>query len=125
MLMILEAFAKYLQKADNNNNSTDILACWLWEKLSIPAESPVDKVLHCELKLIRKPDMTIYPLSFTFKNNNGQSSTTYWFRGKSPSGDNLLKSLYEYSLSYEQQKWARFVHKVKASDFSCYSNDRE
>lgn len=41
----------------------------------------------------------------------------YYFQGASPSGVTLLNSLYEYAMSYEQQKWSRFVHKVKASDF--------
>lgn len=35
------------------------------------------------------------------------------FKGNSSSGSRLLTSLYEYSMSYEQQKWSRFVHKLK------------
>ncbi len=41
----------------------------------------------------------------------------YVFKGASQSGDRLLKSLVEYCLSIEHQKWARFVHSLKASDF--------
>jgi hypothetical protein len=40
------------------------------------------------------------------------------FQGKSPSGDILLKSLYEYCLSYEDWQYRRWLHEVKASDFS-------
>ena len=45
------------------------------------------------------------------------SEVSYFFEGASGSGVRLLNSLYEYSMSYEQQKWSRFVHGVKASDF--------
>jgi hypothetical protein len=43
--------------------------------------------------------------------------SAYTFKGTSSSGKRLLKSLYEYCQSYDQQKWSRFVHKLKASDF--------
>lgn len=33
--MILEAFAKYLHAADSNICASDILARWLWERLSV------------------------------------------------------------------------------------------
>ena len=44
--------------------------------------------------------------------------TSYVFCGTSSSGRRLLKSLYEYCQSYEQQRFARFIHTIKASDFS-------
>ncbi|MBU6450815.1 MAG: hypothetical protein KGS72_03485 [Cyanobacteria bacterium REEB67] len=46
-----------------------------------------------------------------------KDSPAYFFKGASSSGSRLLNSLYEYSMSYEQQKWSRFIHSVKASDF--------
>ena len=56
--MILEAFAEYLQAADPGMNSSDVLARWLWEKLSVPPETLVDKVLHCEIMFCRKEEIT-------------------------------------------------------------------
>jgi hypothetical protein len=44
--------------------------------------------------------------------------SAYRFTGKSASGKRLLRSLYEYCLSYDSQKWSRFVHNLKASDFN-------
>ncbi len=41
----------------------------------------------------------------------------YYFKGASASGRKLLKSLWEYSQSFEQQRWSRFLHGLKASDF--------
>ncbi len=113
--MILEAFSRYLQTADGNISATDILARWLWERLSIPAETTTDQVLHCELRLLQVVRKDRHILSWQLE---GQDKTKiYAFKGQSASGNQLLKSLYEYSLSYEQQKWARFVHSLKASDF--------
>ena len=52
-----------------------------------------------------------------YKKAVGTRTCAYYFRGASPSGERLLKSLYEYCMSLEQQKWARFLHSLKASDF--------
>jgi hypothetical protein len=46
-----------------------------------------------------------------------KDSRIYFFKGTSTSGSRLLNSLYEYAMSYEQLKWSRFIHSVKASDF--------
>jgi hypothetical protein len=123
--MILEAFAKYLHAADSEISAPDILARWLWERLSIPAETTTDQVLHCELKLQLTSDPRKHILSLKLVDKGRRKPLTYVFRGASVSGCQLLKSLYEYSLSYEQQKWARFVHTLKASDFNCYLNKSE
>jgi len=123
--MILEAFARYLHAADSNTCATDILARWLWERLSVPAETTIDQVLHCELKLLLVSDSHNHILSLKLIDQGRKKPLTYIFRGNSVSGSQLLKSLYEYSLSYEQQKWARFVHTLKASDFNCYMNKSE
>jgi len=111
--VILEAFAEYLQLADDKIPATDILARWLWERLSVPTESVVDRVLHCEigLSIAKNPRRTQAAKSL------GNGRPTYVFKGNSASGARLLKSLYEYCLSYEQQKWSRWVHTLKASDF--------
>ena len=114
--LILEAFAEYLQVADDKIPATDILARWLWERLSIPPETVVDRVLHCEIQLSLAKGVRKGP-SYEAEGAGVRAKPTYVFTGNSASGRRLLKSLYEYCLSYEQQKWARWVHSVKASDF--------
>lgn len=117
--MILEAFAEYLQAADDKTPATDILARWLWERLSTPPETVVDRVLHCEIRLSLSKGAK-KSTSLLLESGAGRAKPTYVFTGNSASGRRLLKSLYEYCLSYEQQKWARWVHSLKASDFkSC------
>lgn len=115
--MILEAYSKYLQTADSNICATDILARWLWERLSLPAQTNIDQVLHCELRLLRVNTTNNSNLFFQIASKEECKPLIYIFKGNSVSGNMLLKSLYEYSLSYEQQKWARFIHSLKASDF--------
>jgi len=116
--MILEAFAKYLQTADSSVSSTAILSRWLWERLTLPAETIVDQVLQHELKFLRVRHAGGQPLAYHLNATPGYSPLYYVFQGNSPSGLRLLASLYEFSLSYEQQKWARWVHSLKASDFT-------
>jgi hypothetical protein len=114
--LILEAFAEYLQVADDKIPATDILARWLWERLSIPPETVVDRVLHCEIQLSLAKGAR-KGACIEVAGGSGRTKPTYVFTGNSASGRRLLKSLYEYCLSYEQQKWARWVHSLKASDF--------
>lgn len=115
--MILDAYARYLQKADQSNSAVAILARWLWERLSIPPETVVDQVLHCELRLVRIRQASKQRLALRLTDVPGYQPLSYVFKGNSPSGLRLLESLYQFSLSYEQQKWARWVHSLKASDF--------
>jgi len=119
--MILEAFAKYLQTTDNSISSTAILSRWLWERLTLPPETIIDQVLQCELKLLRVRQATGQRLCLRLPDTPGYPPLCYVFQGNSTSGLRLLASLYEFSLSYEQQKWARWVHSLKASDFSTRS----
>ncbi len=115
--MILEAFAEFLHAADPTMPATDVLAQWLWKRLSAPPSNNVDKVLHCEMAICQAGEHTTKgaPLSDI---SDGKKTVTYVFRGTSDSGKRLLKSLYEYCQSYDQQRWARWVHNLKASDFS-------
>lgn len=140
--MILEAFSKYLHEADPALSSTDVLARWLWEKLSMPPQNNVDQVIHCEIMiclaepsekkkaicelLIPKLDSEIagcleerlgVPSGESCRSQPKDCQFAYVFRGTSKSGERLLNSLKEYCLSYEHQKWARWVHNIKASDF--------
>lgn len=112
--VILEAFAQYLQKADDKSVATDILARWLWERLSSPPQSAVDRVLHVEIRLSLAEQASRSLSAY----NRAYSQPAYVFKGNSVTGAKLLKSLYEYCLSYEQQKWSRWVHSLKASDFN-------
>lgn len=112
-IVILEAFAKYLHQADPQSSAEEILARWLWERLSVPPESNIDRVLHCELALLRSGYEGRGALSLY----SGRKGVVYVFAPLSESGRRLLKSLHQYSLSYEQQKWSRWVHYIKASDF--------
>jgi hypothetical protein len=121
--LILEAFAQYLQSADAKTPATEVLARWLWEKLSAPSQTPVDKVLQCEIHLALTKASSYNGLPYPERLHESHQRRknqrpAYVFRGASPSGSKLLKLLYEYCLSYEQQKWSRWVHSLKASDFN-------
>jgi hypothetical protein len=117
--VILEAFAKYLHTADPELPAATVLARWLWERLSQPPETAVDQVLHCEIAIAigKRGGKEILRFEGT------GSGRAYVFNGQSDSGRKLLNSLHQYALSYEQQKWSRWVHKVKASDFNTRFND--
>jgi hypothetical protein len=82
---------------------------WLWERLTLPAQNNVDRVIKHEVAIERNEEIE--------EQENGQGESRCTFVALSESGSRLLKSLYEYAMSYEQQKWARWVHCVKASDF--------
>jgi hypothetical protein len=117
--VIIEAFAKYLHAADPATPASSILARWLWERLTSPPQDATDRVLRCEIEVeLRSKPGTRW---------NAKSDAMpprYHFSATSDSGKRLLKSLYEYALSYEQQKWSRWVHVVKASDFNrVYNGD--
>lgn len=112
--MILEAFSKYLQAADPETPAPAILGRWLWEKLSSSPESNEDRVIHCEIQLAGRKKQNGESLELA----TGRNGPSYFFAGKSKTGRQLLTALYNYSMSYEQQKWSRWVHGVKASDFN-------
>lgn len=123
--MILEAFAEYLHEADPEMHASDVLAKWLMERLNDKPEISVNRVIQIEIELCNTEE-SLTEDSFTFtapgtcqllESQNSENSV-YVFKGSSKSGATLLKSLEEYSKSYENQKWARWVHDIKASDFS-------
>jgi len=163
--VILEAFAKYLRKADPQLHATEVLSCWLAERLLSDStrENSVDSVIQCEITVdkvenldfnddllsqsyshigkqeqnqapktpmshnlpvpqdnlsqIAQIDVAKLTHSKSGSGNHSQNKNMYVFKGASKSGDRLLKSLVEYCLSIEHQKWARFIHSLKASDF--------
>jgi hypothetical protein len=119
--VILEAFAKYLHAADPTVPASSILARWLWERLTNPPETLTDRVLRSEVEL---------QFGRTYKRWENPTQHLTWggsgvnFVGASPSGKRLIKSLYDFASSYEQQKWSRWVHGVKATDFNkLYNSD--
>jgi len=105
--MILEAFAQTLQRCFNKENgATSVLQTWLLWHLKSDNDIKDDdqarqvrNVLKAEIELCDHHPIIL-------------------FQGKSESGDILLKSLYDYSLSYEDWQYRRWLHSVKASDFS-------
>lgn len=107
--MIIEAFAKYLQSANPEQSAVSVLVRWLWERLTLPAQNNVDRVIKHEVAIERHEEID--------ENDNADGESRFTFVALSSSGSTLLRSLYEYAMSYEQQKWARWVHCVKASDF--------
>jgi len=141
--MILEAFSQYLHNAAPTLPASQVLSAWLWERLSEAPKSAVDQVIHCEVAIskaassrpashprtIRLPADAELALKYKghirrLQNDKDEGrdeskgdGSAYFFKGTSSSGSRLLNSLYEYSMSYEQLKWSRFVHSVKASDF--------
>ncbi len=109
--MILEAFSKYLKACDPEEPALRVLVRWLWERLSLPAQNNVDRVIKHEVSIEKQEEMR------EDDDHLDASGPKYTFVALSGSGSRLLKSLYEYAMSYEQQKWSRWVHCVKASDF--------
>lgn len=114
--VILEAFSSYLQAADPAVPASRVLVRWLWERLTFPPQSNVDKVLRHEISI-----ECLDSISEGVDSASGADLSRlprYSFVTSTESGRNLLKSLYQYAMSYEQQKWSRWVHCVKASDFN-------
>jgi hypothetical protein len=119
--LILESFAQYLHDADPTVPAQAILSRWLWERLTTPAQSIEDRVLRSEIS-IEVTDRTMPKVSA--KRFQLPGLPGYSFAAPTDSGRRLLRSLYEYASSYEQQRWSRWVHCVKASDFNrLYNNE--
>ena len=96
--MILKEFSQYLQ--DNLEESAVILLNkWIKTKIETPALSNVDKIIQKEIYIAKN------------------KYYDFLLIGKSDSGRILIKSLYNFSLSFEQQKVARWIHNKNATDF--------
>ena len=96
--MILKDFSDFL-KQNEEKPSVSLLYVWLKLKIESPAKTNVDRILQKEI--------------YIAKNKTGN----FLFIGKSPSGRNLIQSLYNFALSFEQQKMSRWVHNQKANNF--------
>ena len=104
--MIIKEFSDFL-KQNEEKPAVSLLFVWLKLKIESPAKSNVDRIIQKEI--------------YIAKNKKGSSL----FIGKSPSGRNLIQSLYNFALSFEQQKMARWIHKQKANDFkNCKDIDK-
>lgn len=98
--MIIKAFAKYLQSFEGEIPSVILLSNWIKNILEKEPQNNVERVIHAEITIA--------------KNNLGMFILT----GKGKSGKILLESLYSFALSFEQQKFTRWVHHINANDFN-------
>lgn len=97
--MIIKEFSQYLQKLNADIPAVVLLSCWIREKIQQNPETNVDKIIQKEIALL--------------KNKRG----FYLLFGRSDSGRKLVEALYEFALSYDNHKFSKWVHKLKASDF--------
>ncbi len=97
--MILSAFSKHLKSFNTDIPSIILLTDWLKENLSKTPENNVEKIINKELYLLR--------------NRMG----VFMILGKTKTGKILLESLNNYTESYDQHKFSKWIHKTKASDF--------
>ena len=97
--MILKEFSKYLQE-NKDKNSVILLNEWIIQRLETPSLNKVDIILKTELYLA--------------KNNNNKTLVI----AKSETGRTLLNALYNFALSFEQHKLAKFLHDKKSNDFN-------
>ena len=96
--MILKEFSKYLRE-NTEKNSVNLLNNWLIERLQCPSLDKVDNIIKTEL--------------YYAENNNKKTLII----AKSETGRTLLNALYNFALSFEQYKLAKFLHEKNASDF--------
>lgn len=104
--MILQEFSDFL-KQNEKKPSVSLLFAWLKIKIESPALTNVDKIIQKEI--------------YIAKNKLGNSL----FIGKYPSGRNLIQSLYNFALSFEQQKMARWIHNQTANNFKNCKNTEQ
>ena len=96
--MILKEFSLYAQQ-NMDKSTVKLLNSWLKEKIETPAKSKIDKVIQTEI--------------YIAKNEYNDSLLI----AKDESGRKLMATLYNFALSFEQQKLARWIHKQNATDF--------
>jgi len=98
--MIIKAFSEYIKSFNTEIPAINLLPDWIRKILSKKPENNVERIIHHELGFL--------------ENKQG----FYLLIGKNNSGKILLDSLYEYALSYDNHKFSKWVHNVKASDFN-------
>ena len=97
--MILKAFADALH-LEGNAEPCKFLQVWLKKILLKKPENHVENVIHTEFFLQKTSDNTTIVAS------------------DSPSGRNLMQSLYNFCISYENFLFARWLHKKNVNDFT-------
>lgn len=97
--MIIKAFSEYIKTFNSEIPTLILLTKWLKEILSKNPENNVERIIHNEIGII--------------KNKRG----VFLLIGKTKSGKVLIEALNEFTLSYDQHKFSRWIHKTKASDF--------
>lgn len=97
--MIIKAFSEYLIKSDHKEPSIKTLERWLKLNLSKKPENNIERIIHAEIKI-------------------EDSKEDNPFTANSKSGVKLLQALHAFAQSYDQQNFNRWLHKVKASDFT-------
>ena len=97
--MILKEFSQYLQE-NIEESAVVLLNKWLKTKIETPAQTNVDKIIQTEIYIAK----------------NKYNDTL--LIAKSESGRKLINTLYNFSLSFEQQKIARWIHNKKPNDFN-------
>ena len=98
--MIIQAFATYLQSIEEDIPSVVLLSKWIKNILEKEATNNIERIIHHEINYS--------------KNKIGMFMMT----GKGKSGKILIESLYNFALSYDGQKFARWIHDKNASDFN-------
>lgn len=97
--MIIKAFADALH-LEENAEPCKFLQIWLKKILSKTPQNHVENVIHTEFFLQQASDNTTIVAS------------------NSKTGQNLMQSLYNFCLSYENFLFARWLHKKSVSDFT-------
>lgn len=100
--MILTAFSEQLKLDCNRDRKPEhVLFDWLTKSLLMPPapDDQIGRVLHTEIAMI---DVEGYP----------------GFEGKTDTGRQLLESLYQFCRSYDHWQFSRWLHELRASDFS-------
>ena len=104
--MIIKDFSDFLKEnyKKDKKEAVELLSIWIKQKIENPPKTLIDKVLQKEIYLA--------------KNKFTQERNEYFLIGKSDSGRILLNALYNFALSFEQQDYARKIHKIKFSDIN-------
>jgi len=97
--MIIKAFSDYIRSFNSEIPSMLLLTRWLRENLSKNPENNVERIIHSEIGIL--------------KNKRG----FFLLIGKTKSGKVLIEALHEFALSYDQHKFSKWIHNIKASDF--------
>ena len=102
--MILKSFSDFLKKQEGIS-ATKALFLWLCSRKNSHPTENVDKIINTELYFAKNRCNDVLIIA------------------KSDSGRTMLKALYNFSLSYEQYKLAKWLHQRKSSDFKIQNNE--